>query len=218
MKSRKFLYAPALLAMFALPAFAQTDTGPATTGPSAQPPATYPNADPNEYQRNVDQQDRIENGLKSGQVTTGGAAQLEKGEDHIDKMESHDEKTGMTPQESQNLERAQNRESQQIYDDKHNAATGNPDTASSQRMQADVQRDANQQTRIQQGVNSGSVTAGEAAKLENGQAADSRAQARAGANGNVSAKEQARLQRKQNRQSNRIHRKKHNNRTANTAG
>jgi hypothetical protein len=76
-------------------------------------------------------------------------------------------------------------------------------------MQADVQRDANQQKRIEQGVRSGQLNDREAARLERGQARDSTLQARAGANGNVSKNEQQRLQRNENRQSRRIHREKH---------
>ncbi|UUZ55732.1 hypothetical protein LP419_09440 [Massilia sp. H-1] len=44
--------------------------------------------------------------------------------------------------------------------------TGNPNSASSQRMQADVQRNVNQQTRIENGIKSGELTNHEVAKLE----------------------------------------------------
>ncbi len=72
-----------------------------------------------------------------------------------------------------------------------------------------VQRDVNQQNRIEQGTQSGSLTTRETAKLEAGQARDTRAEARAGADGNVSAREQKRVQKKENRQSARIYREKH---------
>jgi len=76
-------------------------------------------------------------------------------------------------------------------------------------MQADVQRDINQQKRIEQGVQSGSLTTREAGRLERGEAHDSQQQARAGADGHVSAKEQRRVQKSENRESHRIHREKH---------
>ena len=40
-----------------------------------------------EVQRDVNQENRIEQGLKSGQLSTGEAAKLERGEARIDRME-----------------------------------------------------------------------------------------------------------------------------------
>ncbi|MEP6887827.1 MAG: hypothetical protein ABI945_05840 [Nitrospirales bacterium] len=40
-----------------------------------------------EVQRNINQESRIEQGLKSGQLSTGEAAKLERGEARIDRME-----------------------------------------------------------------------------------------------------------------------------------
>jgi hypothetical protein len=76
-------------------------------------------------------------------------------------------------------------------------------------MQADVQRDVNQQQRIEQGVQSGSLTTREAGKLEHGEAQVSKREARAGSDGQVSAKEQQRVQHAENRQSKRVYRQKH---------
>ena len=53
----------------------------------------------------------------------------------------------LSPQEKARLEREQNQVSRDIYHEKHDAQTGNPNSASSQRMQADVQRNVNQQRR-----------------------------------------------------------------------
>lgn len=91
--------------------------------------------------------------------------------------------------------------------------SGKPNSASSQRIQTDVQRNINQQTRIEQGVQSGALTTKETAKLERGKSRIDRKEANAGANGHVSAREQARIQNPENRQSNKIYREKHNNRT-----
>ena len=166
-----------------------------------------------EVQRDINQQNRIEQGLQSGQLSTGEAARLEKGEARIDKMESKALKDGtLSPQEAARIQRAQNQESTTIQNLKHNDVTGNPSSASSQRMQADVQRNINQQNRIEQGVQSGQLTNKEVSNLERGQSRVNRAEARAGANGQVGPREQTRIQRLENRQSNKIFREKHNNR------
>lgn len=164
-----------------------------------------------DQQRDVNQQQRIEQGLQSGQLSTKEAGSLERQEQHVDKMEAHDMKNGaITPGEQSRLNAAQNRVSNDIYADKHNGVTGNPNSASSQRMQADVQRNVNQQKRIQNGMDNGSLTNREAGSLERGQAHVNGREANAAANGHVSAGEQRGIQRSENRQSRHIYRKKHN--------
>ena len=76
-----------------------------------------------------------------------------------------------------------------------------------------VQRDVNQQQRIEQGVQSGSLTTREAARLERGEARIERKEARAGADGKVNAREQRRIQKAENRESRRIYREKHDAQT-----
>ena len=166
-----------------------------------------------EVQRDINQENRIEQGLKSGQLSTGEAARLERGEAQIDRMESKALKDGnVSPEEAARIQRAQNRESEAINRSKHNNVTDNPNSASSQRMQTDVQRNINQQDRIKQGVQSGALTNKEASNLERGQARIDRKEARAGADGHVCAREQARIQKTENKQSNKIYRNKHNSR------
>jgi len=164
-----------------------------------------------DQQRDVNQQQRIEQGLKSGQLSTKEAGSLERQQQHIDNMEARDLKNGsITPAEQARLNAAQNRASADIYADKHNGVTGNPNSASSQRMQTDVQRNVNQQQRVQNGMDNGSLTNREAGSLERGQAHVDRREANAAASGHVSAREQRGIQRSENRQSRRIYRKKHN--------
>jgi hypothetical protein len=166
-----------------------------------------------EVQRDINQETRVEQGLKSGQLSTGEAAKLERGEARIDRMESKALKDGnLSQQEAARIQGAQNRESEAINRLKHNDVSGNPNSASSQRMQADVQRNINQQGRIEQGVQSGALTNKEASQLERGQARVDRVEARAGADGHVGAREQARIQNRENKQSRKIFRDKHNNR------
>jgi hypothetical protein len=165
----------------------------------------------NDQQRDVNQQERIEQGLQSGQLSTKEAGQLERGQQHIDSMEAHDLRNGsITPAEQSKLNAAENRESQAIYADKHNGVTGNPNSASSERLQADVQRNVNQQQRIANGIHNGSLTNHEVGSLERGQAHVDRKEANAAANGHVGKVEQAHIQGSENHQSNRIYNKKHN--------
>jgi hypothetical protein len=167
-----------------------------------------------EVQRDVNQQQRIEQGLKSGSLNTREASQLERGEARIERMESNAAKDGkLSPAEKARIERAQNQESRRINRLESNAAKGDPNSASSQRMQADVQRNVNQQQRIEQGIQSGQLSKREAAKLERGQARVNRAQAHAGADGHVGPSEQRRVQKAENRQSRRIHKEKHDAQT-----
>jgi hypothetical protein len=162
-------------------------------------------------QRDVNQQQRIEQGLQSGQLSTKEAGSLERQEKHVDNMEAHDLKNGsMSAGEQARLNAAQNKVSGDIYADKHNGVTGNPNSASSQRMQSDVQRNVNQQQRIQNGMDKGSLTNREAGSLEHGQARVNGREANAAANGHVGAAEQRGIQRSENRQSGRVYRKKHN--------
>jgi hypothetical protein len=167
-----------------------------------------------DQQRDVNQQTRIEQGLKSGELSTKEAGHLEREQQHVDRMEARDLKDGhMSAGEQLRLDKAQNAASADIYQQKHDAQAGNPNSASSQRMQADVQRNVNQQTRIQNGMENGSLTNREAARAEAGQARTDRKIANAAADGHVGAVEQGRVQRTEDRQSRQIYRKKHNVRT-----
>ena len=165
----------------------------------------------NTTQRDVNQEQRIENGLQNGSITTRENSELQRDEAHVDKLQARDMKNGaMTPAEKAQLTAAQNKTSRDIHTATSNGINGNPLSASSQRAQADTQRNIDQQKRINQGVRSGSLTNHEAAGLERGQSNIDKREARAGANGNVSAGEQRRIARADNRQSARIHRDRHN--------
>ena len=164
-----------------------------------------------ETARNTDQQQRIEQGLQSGQLSTKEAGNLERQEQAVDRTEARDMSKGpLTTQEKAQIQSEQNHVSRDIYADKHNAVTGNPNSASSRRLQADVQRNVNQQARINQGIRSGQLSNKEAGSLERGQAHVNGAEAGAAANGHVGNVEQSRIQGKENVQSSRIYNKKHN--------
>jgi len=161
-------------------------------------------------QRDVNQEKRIEQGLQNGSLNTREAAVLERDEAKVNKMQAQALKDGkLTDAERARLSAAQNKTSRDIATAEHNGVNGNPLSASSQRMQADVQRNINQQQRVEAGIQNGSLTNHEVAKLERGQAKVDRKEYVAGRDGHVGAREQKRIQRTDNRQSKRIYREKH---------
>ena len=134
-----------------LPAAAQTTTTPAAA------PATI-------NQRKENQQDRIANGIQSGQLTAGETKHLEKKESEVNHEERDMRKLDnghLTAADRATLNQQQNKVSKDIYQDKHNARVQNTDPKSEV-----GQRQRNQQERIAQGVKSGQLTAGETAHLE----------------------------------------------------
>jgi hypothetical protein len=161
-------------------------------------------------ERNINQQQRIEQGLQSGQLNTREAARLEKQEGKIENLESRALRDGQVSQnEARRIDQAQDRLSRGIYQEKHDAQTGNPNSPSSQRMQQDVERNINQQQRIERGLNSGQLTQREAGRMERREGQINRMQGRAGSDGNVGRFEQQRIQSAQNQQSRRIHNERH---------
>ena len=200
MKTLEFAVVLVLGAVAAVPAFADSTTAQTV-----------------ETQRDVNQQQRIENGLQSGQLTTHEAGRLEREETQVDRMEAHAAADGtVTKAEAAHINSAQNAVSNSINHQKHDAQVGHPNSPSSQRMQQDVQRNVNQEKRINQGVKSGQLTTREAGHLQRGQAHVARAEANAGANGRVSQAETHRVNRVENRQSNHVYNQKHDGQTQNT--
>lgn len=73
--------------------------------------------------RAENQQDRIAQGVQSGQLTSGEATRLENNEQKINQEVKQDRVANggkLTPQEQKQVNRQQNRESRQIYRAKHN--------------------------------------------------------------------------------------------------
>src|SRR5262250_3077728 len=184
--------------------------GAASTGAFAQSQSSQ--SDPTIGQRKENQQDRIANGVKSGQLTAGETANLEKKEAGINAETRADRAANggkLTAAEKAKINRQQNRLSNQIYQDKHNANTahyGNNVVG---------QRRENQQDRIAQGIKSGQLTAGETAKLETQQKHINQQVAtdRTANGGKLTAGEKAQINHEQNQASRNIYHKKHNART-----
>jgi hypothetical protein len=158
----------------------------------------------------VKQQQRIEQGLQSGALNTREAGRLEIQEAQISRLQARAMRDGsVSAAESQRLKHAQNSLSRDIKAEKHDAQHGNPVSASSQRMQADVARNIAQQQRIENGLHSGALSTQEAARMEHGQARVAQREAHAARDGHVGPHEQAHIQLAENHQSRRIYRQKH---------
>jgi len=179
-------------------------------GSSSTPAATpAPAAKPTIAQRKENQQDRIANGVKSGQLTPGETANLETKEAAINGETKADRAANggkLTSAEKTQINGQQNQMSKQIYADKHNGNTANYGNSKV------GQRQQNQQNRIAQGVKSGQLTAGETAKLENQQKGiNQQVKADRAANGGkLTTGEKQQVNKEQNAASKNIYNKKHN--------
>ncbi len=81
----------------------------------------------NIHQRKVNQQHRIAQGVKSGQLTPGETARLERQQKGINREERHmrkDDNGHLTAADRRALNRRQNRASANIYAKKHNNRVG----------------------------------------------------------------------------------------------
>src|SRR5947207_5874791 len=184
---------------------AQSGSAATVATPAAKPKPTV-------AQRKENQQDRIAQGAKSGQLTAGETANLETKEAAINGETKADRAANggkLAAAEKKQINGQQNQLSKQIYKDKHNANTAH---YGSNKV---GQRRENQQDRIAQGAKSGQLTAGERAKLENQQkginqqvTADRKANA-----GTLTASEKKQVNKEQNAASKNIYHKKHNAKT-----
>jgi hypothetical protein len=184
-------YAGLFAALIVLPAFAQNTTPPQIT------PGT-----------NAADQEQIEQGLQNGSLSSGEASKMERDQQALDRAESH----GAS---QQRLDQIQNNDESQLNKLENNKVTGNPNGANDKLMQSDVQRNINQQNRIEKGVQSGQVTPGEEKNLERGQKRINRDEANSKGHLENHPGRQASIQRRENNQSKNIYDKKHNDRRDN---
>lgn len=181
-----------------------------TAALAALPFAALAQTTGNMYDRNVEQQNRIEQGLRTGDLNVQEASRLERQEAGVSRMESRALRDGtLSDAERARINGAQDRVSQNIARERQDGDRGDPNSPSSRRMQADVQRNLNQQERVDQGVRSGQLTNREAGRLENGQARTERMEGRAGADGRIGANEQRRIQGADYRQGRQIYNERH---------
>ncbi len=183
----------------------QTQSSSSQSTQTAPPPGTVGD-------RKENQQDRIAQGVKSGQLTAGETANLESKEAGLNKEIGTDRKDDggkLTQQEKTQINQQQNGVSKQIYQDKHNSATQNYG-------KSEVgQRQENQQDRIAQGIKSGQLTAGETGKLETKESGLNQEvrNDRLANGGKLTQGEKKQVNQQQNKLSKNIYRDKHNGRT-----
>jgi hypothetical protein len=159
--------------------------------------------------RAENQQDRIANGVRSGQLTAGETKNLESREANINHEVKSDRAANggtLTPEERAHVNQQQNNVSKSIYNDKHNAATqpgANSEVG---------QRQRNQQQRIANGIDSGKMSPSEVAKTEkNEQKINHQVAADRKANGGkLTPAEKKQVNTEQNKTSKEIHHDKHN--------
>jgi hypothetical protein len=206
MKTKEIFLTGAALFLLSVPAFAQSSS---SSAPAPQPQGEI-------QQRKENQQDRIGNGIQSGQLTAGETKNLENKEAGINKEEKNMRAADdghLTAADRAKINRQQNRVSNDIYRDKHNANTahyGNNEVG---------QRRENQQDRIAQGVKSGQLTPAETSKLENQQQGINREVSgmRQANGGKLTPADKKAVNQQQNAASKNIYNKKHNGKTTSAA-
>ncbi len=104
---QKSMLALALFGALSLPAFAQA-------------PAKDPTATPGIDKRQAIQQQRIDQGVKSGQLTPRETSRLEKGQARVERMKERAKADGVvTTKERERIQHAQDVQSRQIAREKH---------------------------------------------------------------------------------------------------
>jgi hypothetical protein len=143
-------------------------------------------------------------------MTSGEAARADANQSRID-QQVHNDRTAnggrLTGQEHQQINREQNNQSRQIYNDNHNANTVKPNAVDN--------REANQQQRTANGIRSGQETSGEAARTNANQARTDQTvhNDRTANGGALNNQQKQQVNKQQNRNSGQINNQKHNNAT-----
>ena len=146
-------------------------------------------------QRQLEQERRIEEGVKSGQINATEAKRLRDNQERIRRMEAEALADGkLSPQERQAIEAAQDRQSERIKVEKTDR--------SQETNQARIdQRQARQQQRIEKGRATGELTPDEVARLQKGQEEVRRLEQGAAADGRLTRKERLQIEKAQDDQS-----------------
>ncbi|SEG59985.1 YXWGXW repeat-containing protein [Bryocella elongata] len=172
---------------------------------SAQDRQVGKSYNPNTREANQDQ--RIANGLKSGQMTSGEAARAEGTQSRIDSQVARDRAANggtLTNQERNQINREQNGASRQIYNDNHNGATVGQNQVNT--------REANQEQRIANGQRTGQMTSAEAGRAQNTQSniAGQTHNERVANGGALNNQQRQQVNREQNGASRQIYNENHN--------
>jgi hypothetical protein len=165
-------------------------------------------------QREENQQQRIAQGDAAGTLTAGQTGKIEGQEAKIQGQEAADmdkDHGHLTKADQRQLNNEENHVSGEISADKHGDAKTGAFDPGHPRVNEVTGREENQQKRIAQGDASGTLSAGQTAKIEH---EEKNIQAQkvadmAGDHGHLTKKEQRQLNKKENAVSHRIHKDKH---------
>ena len=191
--------------------FAQNHGNPAiraaATPESFRSNPNNPQAAARVNQRAANQDQRVANGLRTGQMTSGEAARADQRQANIN-QQIHNDRTAnggaLNQQQRQQINREQNNASRQIYNENHNANTVAPNAVNN--------REANQQARTAQGLRTGQLNSGEAARTDQRQANIDRQvrNDRVTDGGALNQQQRQQVNREQNRSSQQIQQERHN--------
>lgn len=159
-------------------------------------------------QRDANQQQRIVDGLKSGQLSVRAAGRLERQVQQIAEAQAaalgNDGR--LDSGEQDRLASEQRALGEQIRSDRRDMRRANPNEVSTLRLAAVIQRSVEQQDRIARGLKSGELSNRDASRLERGQAQIAGMLADATANdGHFGGAELAGVENAQNRLGDRIY-------------
>lgn len=171
-----------------------------TTSTTAKPKYTI-------NERKGNQQQRIGEGVENGSLTAAEASRLEKKEANLNAEEKAMKSDGnLSAEERAKLHQQQNKLSQQIYNQKHDAQKQNLNPKSEV-----GQRERNQQERIGEGIENGSLNAREASRLEKRESGVNKEVAgmRTENGGKLTPQEKHLVNHQQNRNSKAIYHQKH---------
>ena len=160
--------------------------------------------------REANQDQRISNGLRSGQMTSGEAARATQQQSAINSQVHADRQANggtLTQGERGQINGEQNNASRGIYNANHNGNTIAPNAVDN--------REANQQQRTANGLRSGQMTSGEAARTNGRQGYVDQGvhNDRTGNGGALNAGQRQQVNRQQNANSKQIQGEKHNGNT-----
>ena len=165
----------------------------------------------NVIQRDANQQQRIAEGLRDGQISVREAGHLEQFAQRIEAGQANalGDDGRFDRRELDRIGGDQQALSEQIRGMRHDSHNSDPNEISARRMAEAVQRSADQEQRIARGLGSGELAPREAARLLRGQARISGMLADATGDGYIGGAELASIENMQNQMSGRVFARRH---------
>ena len=165
-------------------------------------------------QRDANQQQRIAEGLRTGQISVREAGHLEQFAQRIEGAQANalGDDGRIDRRELDRIAGNQQLLDDQIRRTRHDGHNSNPDEISARRMAEAVQRSADQQQRVARGLSSGELAPRDVARLQRGQARISGMLANATGDGYIGGAELASIENMQNEMSGRVYARRHDDR------